>query len=46
MMIFVECIGINVAFQIPLLTIDWGGVSIMSGVLPIHRVAHLSVYDA
>jgi hypothetical protein len=45
-MIFVECIGINMAFQIPLLTIDWRGVSIMSGVLPIHRVAHLSIYDA
>jgi hypothetical protein len=45
-MIFVECTGVNMAFQIPVLIIDWRGVLIMSGVLPTHRVAHLRVYDA
>jgi hypothetical protein len=34
-MIFVECIGVNMAFQIPLLIIDRRGVSIMFGVLLI-----------
>ena len=45
-MIFVECTGVNMAFQIPLLIIDRREVSIMSGVLPTRRVAHVRVYDA
>jgi hypothetical protein len=45
MMIFVESTGVNMAFQILLLIIDRRGVSIMSGLLLIRRVAHLRVYD-
>ena len=44
--LFVECTGVIMAFQIPLLIIDRRGVSIMSGVLPTRSVAHLRVYDA
>jgi hypothetical protein len=32
-MLFMECTWVNMAFSIPLLIIDWRGVSIMSGVL-------------
>jgi hypothetical protein len=45
-MILMECTGVNMAFQIPLLIIDQRGVSIMYGVLPTRRVTHLRVYDA
>jgi hypothetical protein len=45
MMIFMESTGVDMAFQILMLIIDQRGVSIMSGVLLIHRVAHLRVYD-
>ena len=40
---FAEHIGAIMGFQIPLLVIDWIGVSIMYGVIPNRRVAHLRV---
>jgi hypothetical protein len=40
-MIIVECTWVSTAFQSPLLIIDRRGVSIMSGVFPTRRVAHL-----
>ena len=43
---FTEHTGAIMGFQIPLLVIDRRGVSIMYGVIPNHRVAHLRVDDA
>ena len=43
---FVECTEAMMGVQIPLLVIDRRGVSIMSGVIPNRRVAHLRVDDA
>ena len=43
--IIVECTGAIMGFQIPMLVIDRRGVSIMIGVFPIRRVAHLRVDD-
>ena len=43
--IIVECIGAIMGFLIPLLVIDPRGFSVMSGVIPNRRVAHLRVDD-
>ena len=42
---FMERTGAIMGVQIPLLVIDQRGVSIMSGVIRNHRVAHLRVDD-
>ena len=44
--IFVERTWAIMGLQIPLLVIDWRGVSIMSGVIPNRSVACLRVDDA
>ena len=43
---FVEQTEAIMGFQIPMFVIDQRGVSIMSGVIPNHRVARLRVDDA
>ena len=43
---FMERTGAIMGVQIPLLVIDRRRVSIMSGVIPNRRVAHLGVDDA
>ena len=43
---FAEHTGAIMGFQIPLLVIDWRGVSIMSGVIPNRGVALLRLDEA
>jgi len=42
----VECTGVIMGIQVPLMIIDPRGVSIMYGVFPNRRVTHLRVDDA
>ena len=43
--LFVECTGVIMGVQVPLLIIDRRGVSIMSGVFPNRRATQLWVDD-
>ena len=43
--VIVECVGISMGLQIPLLIIDLRGVSIMSALFANHRVTHLRDTD-
>ena len=44
--VIVECVGTVTALQIPLMVIDWRGVSIMSAPFANRRVTHLRFGDA
>jgi hypothetical protein len=44
MILIVECTGVNIAFQSPLLIIDRRSVLVMYEYYPTHRVSRLRVY--
>src|SRR5215216_2281043 len=43
--VIVECAGVSMDLQVPLLIIDLRGVSIMSALFTNHRVTHLRVAE-
>src|SRR3954470_7782091 len=43
--VIVECVGVSTDLQVPLLIIDWRGVSIMSTLFANRRVTHLRDTD-
>ena len=43
--LFVKCTRVIMGVQVPLLIIDWRGVSIMSRIFPNHGVTHIRVDD-
>ena len=42
----IECVGVIMDLQLPLLTIDWRGVLIMSKLFTNRRVTHLRIDGA